>query len=214
MLESEFIGSTQLTRLSYGIIKFISNEDYHIKLPRKTNLLNAKKALSCLVEPVIDDEVLVYEDSNQSYILFVLARSTTNKSTLNIANLICIENEEVRVNAKSIHLSAVDAIELQTDKQSVSCNVGQFRINQGQFSGYEMQFNYESIKFLCRIVRTACETIHTKAVQTYLRIAELEHQVIGCLRSIIKRSYRIDCQQIDIYSKNDAKIVAKQIHLG
>lgn len=214
MHEPDITMATPESPLLRGKIKFIADTDYHLIL--QGQLIKARQAFSCLLTPVVDDEVLVFKEGHEYYILSIIHRPKTADLTITLGHhlrLVSTDNS-LKVNAQNISLHAADTLSLQASSQNMECDQGTFSIQCAQFKGEELQFSYRSLKMFCDCIQTISDTINTQAIRVYQWVEELEHQLLGRLRTIVKHHYRIDCEEIEIYSEGDAKIAAKQVQLG
>ncbi|CAM2848975.1 Protein of uncharacterised function (DUF3540) [Legionella steigerwaltii] len=214
MLEPELTRTGTQGELLRGKIKFCSGDGYHILI--QGHLVNAQPAFSCLITPLVDDDVLLFKEANNYYILSIIHRPKPAPVTMKLGeNLSLIgENHDLKLNAPHIHLVAQETINLSSPVQNIECNQGTFSINNVLFKGDVLNFSYQSLNMMCNYMQTISDTINTQAIRFYQQINELEHQLIGHLRSIVKHTYRIDCDEMEIYAQGDAKIAAKQVQLG
>ncbi len=214
MLEPDLTSTSTQGELLKGKIKFFSGDRYHIVI--QGHLVNAQPAFSCVITPLVDDQVLLFKEANNYYILSILHRPKTAPVTLRLGENLSLvgENDVLKLSAPNINLVAEDVIHLSSSIQRIDCNQGTFSIKNALFSGDALRFSYQSLKMICNYIQTISDTINTQAIRFYQQINELEHQLIGHLRSIVKHTYRIDCNEMEIHAEGDAKIAAKQIQLG
>lgn len=214
MLEPDKAITSTLNELVRGKIKFISGDNYHII--HQGQLVSAQQAVSCLLTPLVDDEVLLLKEANDYYILSIIQRPKTSALSIKLGENLSLVGEDncLKLKAPSINLMADNTINLSSPSQIIDCDKGEFSIKHALFSGDELSFNYESLKIISKYIQTISESINTQAIRVYQWIEELEHQLIGRLRTIVKHNYRIDCDEIEIHAEGDAKIAAKQVQLG
>lgn len=165
---------------------------------------------------MIDDEVLLFKEANNYYILSIIHRPKPAGIHLRLGDNLSITGagQELKLGATHISLVAQETINLTSTVQNVDCNQGMFSIKNASFQGDILKLSYQSLKMLCNYIQTVSDTINTQAIRLYQQITELEHQLLGHLRSIVKHTYRIDCDEMEIHAQGDAKIAAKQVQLG
>lgn len=214
MLEPDVTMTSNKGELLKGKIKFISDHHYHLIF--QGQLIKAQLAFSCLLTPIVDDEVLLFKEVNDYYILSIIHRHKTAELSIKLGQNVSLvsENNCLKVNAQTIRLIADDTIHSDAPSHHIDGEQGIFAIKNAQFSGDELKFSYQSLQMICHRIQTFSDTINTQAIRVYQWIEELEHQLLGRLRTIVKHHYRIDCDEIEIYAEGDAKIAAKQIQLG
>lgn len=178
--------------------------------------MNAQPAFSCVITPIVDDEVLLFKEANNYYILSIIHRPKPAPVTMKLGEHVSLigEHHDLKLNAPHIHLVAQESINLSSSTQNIDCNQGAFSIKNASFNGDVLNFSYQSLNLMCQYIQTISDTINTQAIRLYQQINELEHQLVGHLRSIVQHSYRIDCEEMEIYAQGDAKIAAKQVQLG
>ncbi|PWY56740.1 hypothetical protein DGG96_04855 [Legionella qingyii] len=214
MLESDVASISTNGELLKGKIKFFSDDTYHILL--QGQLVSAQPAFSCLITPLVDDEVLLFKDASNYYILAIIQRYQSTALSIKLGDNLSLvgENNNLKLNAPTISLTADDTINLSASSQNIDCDTGKFSIIHAHFRGEELKFSYQSLKMICQYIQTISDTINTQALRVYHWVNELEHQFLGRLRTIVKHNYRIDCDEMEIHAEGDTKIAAKQIQLG
>lgn len=194
---------TEITAATYGIakIKFIVDDTYHLLM--NDQLVPARKAVSCLLKPQIDDLVqILCHPQHSPYILTVLERENTAKMDIDFGF-----DKDVVVRGKNLHLESSESIHVNTGRYHTQAD----RIN---FEGKQLTTHCMRITTTAEYADQCFETLTTQANRSFHWIKQLKHSVISTMRTIVHHSSRIDCNQYEIYSENDAKIKAKQIHLG
>ncbi|WP_454784517.1 DUF3540 domain-containing protein [Legionella sp. WA2024007413] len=214
MLESDVANLNNKGELLKGKIKFFSDDIYHILL--QGQLVRAQPAFSCLITPLVDDEVLLFKDGTNYHILSIIHRLQTAALSIKLGNHLSLvgENNHLKINAPTISLMANDTINLSASSQNMECDTGKFSIQHAHFRGQELNFSYQSLKMICQYIHTISDTVNTQALRVYHWVKELEHQFLGRIRTIVKHNYRIDCDEMEIHAEGDTKIAAKQIQLG
>ncbi|WP_454782161.1 DUF3540 domain-containing protein [Legionella sp. WA2022007384] len=214
MLESDVASISTKGELLKGKIKFFSDDTYHILL--QGQLVSAQPAFSCLLTPLVDDEVLLFKDANNYYILSIIHRHQSAALSIKLGENLSLvgEDNNLKLKAPTISLMADDTINLSASSQNIDCDTGKFSITHAHFRGEELTFSYQSLKIICQYIQTISDTINTQALRVYQWVKELEHQLLGRLRTIVKHNYRIDCDEMEIHAEGDTKIAAKQIQLG
>ena len=214
MLGSDVTSISTHGEILKGKIKFFSDDTYHVLL--QGHLVSAQPAFSCLLTPIVDDEVLLFKDANNYYILSIIHRHQSAAFSLKLGENLSVvgEDNSLKLKAPTISLMADDAINLNASLHNIDCVNGKFSMKHAHFSGEELKFSYQSLKMICQYIQTISDTINTQALRVYQWVNELEHQFLGRLRTIVKHNYRIDCDEMEIHAEGDAKIAAKQVQLG
>ncbi|KTD65735.1 DUF3540 domain-containing protein [Legionella spiritensis] len=182
-------------------VKFIVEDTYHILAGNQ--LLPARKAVSCLLKPQIDDLVQVFFHPDHSpFILSILSRQNQVEADMDFGR-----HQDVVLKSRNLHLHATDSIRVSAP----AC-----RINSDNTSleGTQLSLRYRKMAFVADFLEQIHDMVSLSASRSFQVIKQFKQSVVSSLRTIVHHTHRMDCNQLEIHSENDAKIKAKQIHLG
>jgi len=189
------------TPIGVGTVKFIVDDTYHLLVNEQ--LIPSHKAVSCLLKPQIDDMVqILFHPQHPPYILAVLARENTQTVNLDFG----LEHEVV-LKGKHVRLEADESIDITTSQ----CRI---KSENTHLEGKHLNARFFRMTTVAEFADQCFETITFQATRSFNWVKQLKHSVIATMRTIVRHTSRTDCEQLEIHSKNDAKIKAKQIHLG
>ncbi|NOR58185.1 MAG: DUF3540 domain-containing protein [Sulfurimonas sp.] len=161
----------------------------------------AKKGVSCLVEPKISDEVLLYKaDEENIYITDVLARH-------DISPIEIIAKDGISIKAKNITLNANESLNSFADEANIV-------ISKVNFLTKIATLKSETLNVIASMYQGAIDNLHMKSESVTRHVNGHEELQCNSSRKIVKES--------DVYNVNDSitiagwqvKIDADQINMG
>lgn len=170
--ESEILGVAGTGGIYPAAVKFIEGGHFHLKFSFLNSIVKAKQAFSCLFEPLVDDEVMAYLGDEEVYILAILNRKNNCRSSISLQQPIEIKAPLIALNATELTLNA---------------DQSRFHLQHSKFEGNECSFHFHRLKFFAKTIEEICDTFNLQAIRLFQWVEDLEHQVLGRLRSIIKR---------------------------
>lgn len=177
---------------------------------------NATLAASCILRPNIGDKVLIVAlPESTAYILAVLEQASAEQ-TFQFSKHLTIHTDENAsiITAEHLELQAEQHLSLTSPELSLYAAKGKAEITQWHYKGDFLQQSVRHISTQAHLVETVTESTHLQAERSFSQIADLQHEMIGRVRTLVQQDYRLDCEYADIFAEQDVKIDAEQIHLG
>ena len=171
----------------------------------------ARKAFSCLVEPKISDDVLIYRDDQQNlYITDILHRPEPSvieilaKDGLNIKT----ENADLNLSSKqNIRLNAARSLDAFSEKANVV-------ISKVHFLTQRVTFKSETLKVITSLYQGVIDNFNLKS-KSVTRYVD-GHEELQCTssRKIVKGSDIYSVKESITIAEGQVKIDAEQINMG
>jgi hypothetical protein len=178
----------------------------------------ARRAVSCLVRPVVGDTVLVFIDNKgQAYILSILERLDTGATRLSVDNDLVIEST-----ADSIILAARESISLTSPGKAsihggdvaITGRKGLFQLHQVEMVTDAATVHAKSGRLFANSIETVANTL-TQRLQNCFRFVEsLDQLKAGSLLQSVRKLMSLKTQQAVILAEQDVKIDGERIHMG
>lgn len=146
------------------IIDVTDDGEFIIRLKQKDLVFKANKAFSCLVEPELNDLVLVSGDSSGYYILSILQRQTQDLK-IEVTGKLDIVSQSVEITASS-------SIALDASSAHVKTNQWQQSAYHYEISSYESKHSSSTFKYVG-------QTAETQLQNYYLLAADSQRYVTG-----------------------------------
>ena len=168
----------------------------------------AKVSFSCLVQPEINDVVLIAGNPNDGFfILSILERPDSNDMTLNFpGNTLFNSHDGISLSSKKLSFISETSI-YKSDKAFIN-------INEMTASGKTANISYKSINLLSNLISTLAKHSIQK-FKTLIRHTEDSEQIkAGQLTCDVKGMYSLGSNYTILVSKKDTKIDGERIHMG
>ena len=182
-------------------------------------LLTARRASSCLLEPIAGDTVMVLTDSSRAkvYVLAVLERADNTASTLALP-----ADTEIRAADGRLRMTARDGIGFETPADmtilattfNASADKGDVLINNLSFTGDVLHGCIERIKLVGRSLDALLERYHLRARRSYRRIDEIDQVQASQIHHEAKHTLSMHAKNTLMTADELVKFDAEQIHMG
>jgi hypothetical protein len=179
----------------------------------------AKRAFSCLVEPLEGDRVLVaVEASGRAYVLAVLERTReAAKTTLRVDG-----DLEIRTPMGSCSIAAQDGVRIASPGE-VSLTSGDLTVNtlRGKvvmeklaFVGQWVQGEIGKLRVLAESVDSVVTRVSERVTRSYRTVDEIDQVKAGQIDYTAKEQIRMHAKNTIVTSDNLVKVDGDQIHFG
>lgn len=181
-------------------------------------LWRARRAASCLLEPALDDSVLLsFNPGGRAYVLAVLERPVEAAAVINFPG-----DVELRADKGQLRMAARDGMDFAATGEisllSASYSLNTLRANL-QFSeltasGGICTAQVEKLKLLARAVDSVVERIMLRATNSYRVVAETEHARCGALHYLVDKVLSLRSKHSVMTARGEMKIDGERIHMG
>ncbi|MDC0534641.1 DUF3540 domain-containing protein [Francisellaceae bacterium] len=181
--------STEQT--SSALVTNVDGKKYQIKI--KDNHFQAKKAFSCLIQPMEQDIVQVVFMENEIYILSILERDSDTEVDLVLPDQTNITSAgNINIEARGISNKAL-SYNLITNQADITS---------------------KSMNMITEDLYQYSEFSQIKTQQLLKEVSQFEQSVTQELRMIVNDHWRVDSQSIHMLSEEDTTIDARTISIG
>jgi hypothetical protein len=197
-----------------GRVKIKDENFFWVETSR--GLHKAKKSVSCLIEPLISDEVLLLSTHNgKTYILGVLERERDVQSDIIFEGdvLVKVKNGDLGFVAQKLDLKGND-IDLASKNLDIRSLRGKASIRDFTFLGRVFRGNINAVSIISKTMNSITERLTQKARQSYRWIEGLEQTEAGRLRFSAKDSLFMKGKRSSLIAEKKVKIDGEKIHLG
>ncbi len=179
-------------------------------------LHKARKSVSCLIEPLVFDEVLLSSNHNgNTYILAVLERERDVQSDIIFEGDVSVKvkNGDLGFVAEKIDLKGND-IDLVSKDLDIRSLRGKASISDFTFLGRVFRGNINAVSIISKTMSSITERLTQKARQSYRWIEGLDKTEAGRLLFSAKESLLMKGKRSSLIAEKKVKIDAEKIHLG
>jgi hypothetical protein len=197
-----------------GRVKIKDDNFFWVETSR--GLHKAKKSVSCLIEPLIFDEVLLLSNRNgKTYILSVLERERDVQSDIIFEGDVSVKvkNGDLGFVAQKLDLKGnnIDLVSKDLDIRSLR---GKASIRDFTFLGRVFRGNINAVKIISKTMSSITERLTQKARQSYRWIEGLEQVKAGRIKYFAEDSLFMKGKRSSLIAEKKVKIDGEKIHLG
>lgn len=181
--------------------------------------LTAFRAVSCLVEPLVGDTVLVSSSPRvaASHVLSVLERAQPSPTTLSADGDLAIHLPSGKLDVVTKAGAAVTtggSIDLTSNRLVAQAVDAELRTENLEASGRTARIFYETMQASVERAELIADRITTRARQAMRILTELDQLRAQCVDYVAKKSLRMHAENTVVTAESIAKVDAKNIHLG
>lgn len=180
-------------------------------------LQKAEKAVSCIIEPEVNDTVLTYKTSDgRCYILSILLRQSGNPANMPFENGVSINvnNGSIVLESPNMHFTAARRMSLSGAELKLRAQKGEAAIEKMRFSGVSLSTSWRTIKLAARNIDTVAERLIQKLKRSYRTVDEFEESKIGRLRILVNNRFFLKSKNTTVLADETVKLDGKKILLG
>jgi hypothetical protein len=197
-----------------GRVKMKDHNFFWVETSR--GLQKAGKSVSCLLEPSINDEVLLlFNHNGKSYILSVLERDQDVQSDILFEGdvSVTVKNGDLDFSARKLDLKGHN-IALDSKKLDLRSLCGKASINDFTFLGRVFHGNIDAVTIISKMVTSITESLISKARESYRWIENLEQVKVGRLLYLARESLYLKGKRSSLMAEKKVKIDGEKINLG
>jgi len=197
-----------------GRVKMRDGDFFWVETSR--GLRKSRKSVSCLIEPLISDEILLLSNRNgKSYILSVLEREREVKSDIIFKGDVSIKvkNGDLDFVAQKLDLKG-DDITLASEGLDIRSLRGKASIHDFTFLGQVFRGNINAVKIVSKTVTSITERLIRKARESYCWIEGLEQVKAGRIKYFAENSLFMKGKRSSLMAEKKVRIDGEKIHLG
>lgn len=200
-----------IAHLAVGEVMAKSNQWYLVRYGTQT--LAAQCATSFLFVPEIHDQVLLVLQGEETFITQILQRKADLPLEMRATDPLVLNAKHVQAYIDNLHLQG-EAVHLKYQHLQSRSEQVDLQWQHTHYQGKNCGVELEKAQLTAEYCHTFFDTLTVKAKHVLQWIEQLKQQMLGRLHISVDKHYQLDCQSADIYSQEDVKIDAKQIHLG
>lgn len=177
----------------------------------------AVRAVSCLVEPEVEDRVLLAVNGDSAWVLAVLERRPGAPLRLEADGDLAL-----RLRSGSFSVAAQDGIQLATAGDAaivskgltVDATEGSVRVEQLSFLGRFLRGELEKIQLWAGTLDSFLGRLFQKVKRSHRFVAEMDQVRAGQIDYTAEQNARVHAQNAVVTAKQLVKVDGEQIHLG
>jgi hypothetical protein len=211
----EIENSDGFTFQEIGTVALAEGRVWIVRTP--SGARQARRAISCLIEPEVEDRVLLAIDGDAVWILAVLDRRSGAPLSMEAEG-----DLSVRLRRGSFHVAAQNGIELATagDTSLVSSGVkidateGSVRLERLSYLGKHLGIQLERIRLWAGTFDSFLDRLVQRVKRSHRFVAETDHLRAGQIDYTAEQNARLHAQNSIVTARQLIKIDGEQIHVG
>ncbi len=200
----------------HGLVVARSEKDYEVQTG--DGLVRARRAVGCLVEPVVDDLVLIsLGEHGPGYILCVLEREDESETTLTFETNVLIRSKAGRIGLSAkqgLDLASEQELQMVSAKLNVAAGEGDIQINKVSFWGSLFRGQIQTIKVLADSIESFCRRFTRTAHQSYRQVDETDQVCCGRLHYEADSLLEMKGEYAKLSAQEDVHIGGERINIG
>lgn len=207
--------STESTRLEYAVVVNIESNTVYVELNEQ--LIAATLSVSCLMQPEIEDKVLVsVDDENRCYVISILERVSKE-------NKIIIDGDtHLQITNGSLHMIADDHLNMVAgDELNVTGNKANLAALDINISSENMTFLGKIFSAKLKVIKTVAESVDGffkrvihRTEDSYRYVENHDEVQAGSVRFLVDGTMSMQTESTHITAEEHVKVDSEQIHLG
>lgn len=181
-------------------------------------LYKARKAPSCLLEPMLGDKVLVVTDlEGGDYVLAVLERTENSLSSVIFSGAAEIRTADGTLNLSGrdgVAIASPSLVSLHAARVDVTALQGDVTIENLSLAGHAWRSCIDQVKTVGRTLDVLLERCHLRAARSYRVVEELDQVKAGQIDYQADTSLQLHAKYALVTADQLVKMDAEQIHLG
>jgi hypothetical protein len=183
----------------------------------ETGTLRAERAVSCLVEPEIDDDVLITGVGSQCYVLAILERPSGAPVRLSADGDLCValEHGAFEVDAPGgIHLASKQGVSVAAKQVDISSVAGRFAIGSLTMFGTLLESRLEKLEVVVGGIDAVIERVVERVKRSYRFVEETDQVEAEHVDYAANKTMSLRAENALITAQELVKVDGSQIHVG
>ena len=198
--------------------RVVASDDRFFTVETDRAAVKAGKSVSCLLEPVLGDTVLLSQTaSGKCYILSILEREEQRPASLVFDGDVDLKARQGRLRLaaqEGIDLVSAQDTALTSGQLSVNALQAEVNIQQLSFFGNFLQGQIQKIKLIGQACDSFFERVSQRVKRCYRRVEELEQLTAGQLNYRVKKLMSLRGKYSVLTAEEDVRIDGDKILMG
>lgn len=200
------------TELEHATVKACTEAGLIVHGP--TGVATAQTAVSCLIEPIAGDRVLLSRSGDECFVLTVLARAG-HQRRINIAGDLSISAERLHVRGrKEACVDSSERLQLRSSRVAVVSGEAEIHGQRITVSGEEGHAHFRNTRLVASAIEIVGDRIAQCARQVVRRVEEVETLQVGNLVQRVRENFLVRSKRTSMTASKDVHIDGERIHMG
>ena len=191
-------------------------EDGYRILTEDGRIRNGKKADGCLLQPEINDRVLVWQGRrDEVFILSVLVKDNdASKIVFKGDTTIEAESGAMKIEGETVEIAASRVAHVQAPEVNLRGRTGNIRFIDLSCLATTALVHMEKASLIVEKMDSILGRLTERIKNSFRRVEHLDQTKAGHISHIAKERYSVKAGHASIIAEDDVKIDGEKIHLG
>jgi hypothetical protein len=203
-------------RQAFGTV--VAHDGAFFCVETDSGYLKARRAMGCIVEPIINDMVLAVESgSGRGYILSVLERQAGTKTTVSFDGDVDITTTKGRLGiaaSEELVLAGTNTITMVSSGLGVTAGTADISIERLSFWGTLFEGTLESIRLVAGTFDSILQRLYQRAKRSYRFVEETDQVRAGNLNYRADQSLILRGTFSQLTARDDVHIDGERVNIG
>lgn len=173
-------------------------------------------AFSCLVRPLLGDQVVIARTVAGDHITQILQRKQTGMQLMVTGDL-SLESSQGQIHlnaAKGIQVSTAETLSLASTVLNQSSRSSTFQSENTRVHSKDLSVLADKTHFVATVASVVVDDLYARAQQVVRWVDKLERATIGTLIQEVKSHMNVRSKNMVITAEEDVRIDGERIHMG
>ena len=193
-------------------------EGDHYLVDTQSGVLEAHRAVTCLIEPEERDKVLVCSGvDDRAYVLAILERPEMGNYEMNVTGDLTISSLEGSVSLSAqdtLRMASAKSVEMLSPRLNASFKVAEIVFKNLFYAGQAIEATVARIKMVAQVVESVIDRLQQILKNSYRTVEESETLKAGNVHYLVRKLMALRSRYTVITASKDVKIDGKHIHMG
>jgi hypothetical protein len=180
--------------------------------------VEARRAASCLLSPMVGDRVVATISGNEAFVLGVLTREESGVSSFALGSGVAIDvDQEAGVSvrgARDLHLGASRSVTASGEEVRVQAGRASVVAKKIEAIGASLESSFDHVRQLGRIVEVVADEVSSRLKRSLRFVSEIDQTRAGVIDTRAEGVVTIHGENTCVTARQVAKIDSNQIHIG
>jgi hypothetical protein len=210
--------TVEITGVKQETARVVSKDGLLHIVSSPSGVFQVKRAVSCLVEPLPEDIVLISIGENSAgYILAILEREVTGVTTVLFngdADIQCSQGRLGISSSESVDVSCSKTISLTSTELQCTAVISAVSIDQLSINGSVAEFCIDTIKTVASHIESFTKRLFSRSEQSYKIVSELDMVKSGSIDYNAEKTLQLRGTFTQMTAKDDVHIDGERINIG
>ncbi len=204
------------TVLGYGEI--VTCDTDYCRVRSEWGESDARRAVSCLVEPQTGDRVLLSRAGDDvCFILGILERPQAVPTTLSFIGDTHIKTHDGRLQitaGEGLGIGSARDISLAAGRCELIAGEAQFQVGRAAVSGASAEIQWEKLRIIAGAIDTIADRVSQRLKRCYRWVEDIDQLKAGQLFYLVKNVLTLRSKHSTMTAKGEMKIDGERVHMG